>query len=86
MSETVTKLVRPPLPAGSAPRYSDDCERIVAACRDAGYEVSMADAEWAWEQHSDTYCAGWLMMGAYENDASLVATVRAYLVEEPNAE
>jgi hypothetical protein len=28
-----------------------------------GYEISATDAENAWEQFSDSMCAGWMMLG-----------------------
>jgi hypothetical protein len=42
------------------PDYEPGTDRLVEACKNAGYEVSHEDAQWAWEEYSDSMCAGWL--------------------------
>ena len=63
------------------PRYPHDVARLQSVAAGYDYRLSLADAEWAWEQHSDTYAAGWLSMGHY-TDADLLAVLRNYLVED----
>lgn len=43
--------------------YSGDIERIVKIFADRGYEISHTDAVRAWEQFSDSMCAGWMCLG-----------------------
>jgi hypothetical protein len=43
-------------------RYPYDCERIVKVLRSKGYGLSLHEAERMWESHSDSYCAGWLIL------------------------
>ena len=40
--------------------YKSDVERIVKIFSDRGYEISVADAENAWQRYSDSMCAGWM--------------------------
>lgn len=42
--------------------FPQDIVRIVDIFIDRGYVVSYGDAAKAWEQHSETLCAGWLML------------------------
>lgn len=55
--------------------YPDDISRIVKVCRDTGYTVSRSMARRIWENHSDNYAAGWLILP--ESDADLLAEVLA---------
>lgn len=59
------------------PSYPEDVERIVGALLEFGYHASHEDAEWAWDQHSDSRDAGWLMLPMDPQD--IVETVLAWL-------
>jgi len=43
--------------------YTSDIERIVKIFAERGYEISHTDAVHAWEQFSDSMCAGWMSLG-----------------------
>jgi hypothetical protein len=43
--------------------YTNDIDRIVKIFADRGYEISATDAVKAWEQFSDSMCAGWMCLG-----------------------
>jgi hypothetical protein len=43
--------------------YTNDIDRIVKIFSDKGYEISATDAVKAWEQFSDSMCAGWMSLG-----------------------
>jgi hypothetical protein len=43
--------------------YTNDIDRIVKIFADRGYEISVTDAVHAWEQFSDSMCAGWMSLG-----------------------
>jgi hypothetical protein len=43
--------------------FESDVKRIVRIFAERGYEISATDAENAWEQFSDSMCAGWMMLG-----------------------
>jgi hypothetical protein len=43
--------------------YKNDIDRIVKIFADRGYEISATDAIHAWEQFSDSMCAGWMILG-----------------------
>lgn len=43
--------------------YKSDIDRIVKIFSDRGYEISHTDAVHAWEQFSDSMCAGWMSLG-----------------------
>jgi hypothetical protein len=43
--------------------YKSDIDRIVKIFADRGYEISHTDAVHAWEQFSDSMCAGWMCLG-----------------------
>jgi hypothetical protein len=44
--------------------YTNDIDRIVKIFSDKGYEISASDAVKAWEQFSESYCAGWMNLGS----------------------
>ena len=46
--------------------YTNDIERIVKIFADRGYEISHTDAVQAWEEFSDSMCAGWMCLGTDE--------------------
>jgi hypothetical protein len=58
--------------------YTNDIDRIVKIFADRGYEISATDAVKAWEQFSDSMCAGWMCLG--EDDE--VFTDSFYYFEE----
>lgn len=50
------------------PRYLDDCQRIQKILLAKGYEVSLHECEDMWESHSESYCAGWLILPDDDNE------------------
>lgn len=44
--------------------YTNDIDRIVKIFADRGYEISYTDAVHAWEEFSDSMCAGWMSLGS----------------------
>jgi len=44
--------------------YKNDIDRIVKIFADRGYDISHSDAVRAWEQFSESYCAGWMSLGS----------------------
>lgn len=60
--------------------YPEDVREIVLAFKYQGYEISEADAERAWQAHSDDHCAGWLCLPKYGRE--IVATLLPYFKEE----
>jgi len=46
--------------------YQNDIDRIVKIFADRGYEISHTDAVRAWEEFSDSMCAGWMCLGTDE--------------------
>lgn len=59
--------------------YPQDIVRIVDVFYSRGYIISYGDAAKAWEQYSDTLCAGWIMLP--EEDETVFETI-FYLFEE----
>lgn len=57
-------------------RWDEDVFRIVDICHQKGYQISLTDAQEAWEQHSDDLAAGWLSLG--DNDDEIFNTVMEY--------
>jgi hypothetical protein len=51
--------------------YQHSVDRLVKACRDAGYEIDEETAYEAWKRHSEGTAAGWLSMDGYD-DGNLV--------------
>lgn len=43
--------------------YTNDISRIVEIFAQRGYEISHSDAVRAWEEYSDSMCAGWMCLG-----------------------
>lgn len=43
--------------------YQNDISRIVKIFADRGYEITHTDAVHAWEQFSESMCAGWMNLG-----------------------
>ena len=60
--------------------YPDDVCLLVDIMNDAGYEVSYADAQWAWQQFSDDLCGSWLIVDGFGNDR-IVSEILKYLEE-----
>jgi hypothetical protein len=65
-------LVRPP----ESFDYTDDVATLKADLNRAGYDASAADIEWAWGLHSDSRCAGWLGVDAYESSERVEELLR----------
>ena len=40
----------------------DDCMLLQEQLRHAGYQVDLKDIDYAWQDHSDSLCAGWLCL------------------------
>jgi hypothetical protein len=58
-----TLKFKPPEWLSDSHRWGADVRRIIAICESRGYYISDADAHHAWEEHSDNYAAGWLVLG-----------------------
>jgi len=58
--------------------YTNDIDRIVKIFSDKGYEISATDAVKAWEQFSDSMCAGWMSLG---DDNEVFEDVFSYFEE-----
>lgn len=65
------RLVRPGLDFEE--RYPSDLDRIVRVVAEAGYEIDRQTAQWAWEEYSDHYAAGWLSLDSYSDYEILFA-------------
>ncbi len=50
--------------------YGSDIDRLVSAAKSNDCELTRSDAVWVWEDYSDSYAAGWLLMDGYD-DAEL---------------
>lgn len=72
------KLKYNPLPSLDQ-SYSGDVKRIVEAFAEAGYEVSEHDAERAWAEYSNSFCAGWLELPDFNED--IVDYLMDFMVE-----
>lgn len=53
--------------------HPTDAAKIVEAMARRGFEISEADAEWAWQQHSDNWCASWLLVD--DSDEAIAAYI-----------
>lgn len=49
--------------------HTGDVAHLIAVALKHGYIISPNDAIHVWREHSDTMCAGWLMMEFYTDDA-----------------
>jgi hypothetical protein len=47
--------------------FTDDCIRLQKIFATHDLEISLDDARDLYEEYSDSYCAGWLMMGKDDN-------------------
>ena len=56
--------------------YIDDITRIVTAMGATGYLCSPAQAQLMWEAHSDSMCAGWLVLP--KSDMEIVNSIARY--------
>lgn len=58
-------------------RYQSDLDRMISVAAEAGYLLSADDAESIWNAHSETFCAGWLMMSIYD-DYKILQVIKHY--------
>jgi hypothetical protein len=42
--------------------YFMDCVRIKDLAKEIGYNITVEEACTIWEEHSEDYCAGWLIL------------------------
>jgi len=61
------RLIRPQ-PAASNFMWGYDVTRLVRIAAERGYTVSFHDAQWAWEEHSEDFAAGWLILHVADDD------------------
>lgn len=59
--------------------YPEDVRRIVHVLASQGYFISPSDAEKAWEEYSESICAGWLFLP--DKDVDLISLITPYLSE-----
>ena len=64
--------------------YQEDVSRIVEAFIAKGATISELDAELAWSEHSDDYCAVWL--GLPDSNEVIIKQIMPYLTVEPESE
>lgn len=57
-----------------------DCNRIVQAFADRGYQISFEQAKEAWESFSDSQSAVWLFLP--DDDSDVFQSVLEYFEEE----
>lgn len=48
-------------------RFIEDVERIQEICKTRGYDFSLVECQIAWDDYSDSMCAGWMHLPK-END------------------
>lgn len=73
------------IPEADKPRWPKDVARIrdlMGAAFDL--EISERDAEWLWEDYSESYAAGWLNLP--NDDRELLSILTRYVEEDPDAE
>lgn len=61
--------------------YPEDILRMQAVCINNGYGIGRLDCQRIWEEHSETFCAGWLMMEGY-TDLELWDVIQHYTTED----
>jgi hypothetical protein len=59
-----------------------DTPKLKLILNEARYDASLADIEWAWLRYSDSMCAQWLTVRAFEAP-EIVSALLEYLVPEP---
>lgn len=62
---------------GLRPEIESDVNRLVKIAADQGVEIAPADAMAAWEDYSETSCAGWLMMP--QDDELVWAAIQSHI-------
>ena len=63
--------------------FSEDVQRIIDVCLQAGFDIYDGDARRAWEKYSEGMAAGW--MGLPEDDETLLNIVLSQTIEVENA-
>jgi hypothetical protein len=58
--------------------YVEDINRLVSVAEKFGYYLTKRDAEWVWEEYSNSYAAGWLIMDGY-SDQTLLNIILSYM-------
>lgn len=59
--------------------WKKDINRMIQVCANKGFTVSPEDVCWAWEQYSDSFAAGWLVLDRLDED--LFNSLMLYLEE-----
>ena len=54
--------------AASAPKYQEDCKRIVGVAFNAGFIITVREAESIWDDYSEMLAAGWLGLPDDDNE------------------
>ena len=72
-------MIRLRLKDKSGFEYPDDCQHIVDIFATRGYEITIRDAESAWEWYSDSVFAGWMVLD--DDDDHVFIKVMKYLEE-----
>ena len=57
---------------------------LKSALNRAGYDASEADIQWAWEEHSEDWAAGWLSLESCGGPDGAVKYLLEYLIVEPS--
>jgi len=58
-------------------RYPSDCKRIQNILEKNGYRASLEDCEKLWDKHSDSMCAGWIILP--DDDEDVYSNIRMYI-------
>ena len=61
-------------------RYPEACKRIQRVAKEHGEKITLTEAQLIWEDYSDFYCAGWLMLP--ESDSELWFTIEDYFIKK----
>jgi len=67
-------------PKISRPDRRDDCFILMEQLRVAGYNCNLKDICDAWEEYSDSMCAGWMMVD--KSDDTNIIHILHYLREK----
>jgi hypothetical protein len=79
MNELI-QLVRKPTENNPHYSYTNDIQAMREALNRRGYDASIEDIVWAWEQHSESWAAGWLIMDALGGPDGTVKYLLGHLI------
>lgn len=62
--------------------WQNDITRIVNICEKRGLRISEEDAKRAWELHSDSMCASWLILPYMDDEVFMNVMTHCFVREE----